>query len=178
MYMACRAVHLETLKDMSAQTTVNVIIRFQAKRPGIRTICCDNRTNLTGAKTEFDSTIEEWNESELPDSLRLKGIEWKFGPPNASHWGGIYERLVQSAKKHLRLVLTKEAVDVDVFTTLLRGVESVLNNCPLTYVTANSKDVEALMPFNFLCPGVTMASNVHNIPPAPPGSRNDLRCTR
>jgi hypothetical protein len=170
MCMACRAVHLEMLNDMSAQTTINAIIRFQSKRPGIKTICCYNGTNLTGAKTELDGAIEEWNESELADSLRLKGIEWKFGPPNASHWGGIYERMVQSAKKHLKLVLTREAVDVDVFTTLFRGVESVLNNHPLTIVTADSKDVDALTPFNFLCPGVTMALNVHIISPAPPGS--------
>jgi hypothetical protein len=57
--MACRAVHLEPLKDMSAQTTINAIIRFQARRPGIRTIFCDNGTNLTGAKTELDGAIEE-----------------------------------------------------------------------------------------------------------------------
>jgi hypothetical protein len=48
---------------------------------------------------------------------------------------------------------------------------------PLTYVTADSKDVDELMLFNFLCPGVTVASNVHIIHPGPPGSGNDLRCT-
>jgi hypothetical protein len=175
--MSCRAVHFEALKDMSTKTCINAIARFQARRPGLRTIFCDNGTNFTGAQTELNMAVDAWNNSEMVENLHLEGIEWQFGPPNASHWGGVYERLVQSAKKHLKVLLSEEALDSDVFLTILGGVESVMNNRPLTYVSADSKDPEALTPFNFLCPGVVVGSTVHVIPPVPPGDGIDLRHT-
>jgi hypothetical protein len=55
----------------------------------------------------------------------------------------VYERLVQSTKSHLKTVLTKKVLDSDVFLTLLMGVESVINNRPITYVSADSRDPEA-----------------------------------
>ena len=173
--MACRAIHFEALKDMSTSTCINAIARFQARRPGLRTIYCDNGTNFVGAQSELAVAVDAWNDSGMVDKLRLEGIEWHFGPPNASHWGGVYERLVQSAKKHLKVVLSKEALDSDVFVTILGGVESVMNNRPLTYVSADSRDPEALTPFNFLCPGVVVGSTVHVIPPVPLGDGTNLR---
>jgi hypothetical protein len=126
--MACRAVHFEALKDMSTSTCINALARFQARRPGLRVIWCDNGTNFVGAQNELDKAVDAWNSTEMVDQLRLEGIERKFGPPNASHWGGVYERLVQSAKKHLKVLLPEEALDSDVFVTVLGGVESVMNN--------------------------------------------------
>jgi hypothetical protein len=58
---------------------------------------------------------------------------------------------------------------------VLGGVESVMNNRPLTYVSADSRDPEALTPFNFVCPGVTVGSTVHVIPPVPMGNGANLR---
>jgi hypothetical protein len=170
--MACRAVHFEALKDMSTSTYITATARFQAKRPGLRTMYCDNETNFVGAQTELTKAVDAWNNSDTVDKLRLEGIEWQFGPPNASHWGGVYKRLVQSAKK---VLLLDEALDSDVFVTILGGVESVMNNRPLAYVSADSKDPEALTPFNFLCHGVVVGSTVHVIPPVPPGDGTNLR---
>jgi hypothetical protein len=173
--MACRAVHFESLKSMDTQTCINAIARFQARRPGLRKIFCDNGTNFVGARSELNQAVDEWNNSGLIEELRLEGIEWRFGPPAASHWGGVYERLVRSAKSHLKTILTKEALDSDVFLTILLGVESVMNNRPITYVSADSRDPEALTPFNFLCPGVVVCSTVHVIPPVPSENTVDIR---
>jgi hypothetical protein len=173
--MACRAVHFESLKSMDTQTCINAIARFQARRPGLRKIFCDNGTNFVGTRSELDQAVDEWNSSELVEELRLEGIEWKFGPPAASHWGGVYERLVRSAKNHLKTILTKEALDSNILLTLLMGVESVMNNRPITYVSADSRDPEALTPFNFLCPGVVVGSTVHVIPPVLPGDTVSMR---
>jgi hypothetical protein len=100
---------------------------------------------------------------------------WKFGPPATNNWGGIYERMVWSTKKHLTILLKKEALDSDIFITVLGGMESMLNNRRLTYASADSRDPEVLTPFNFVCPGVTVGSTVHVIPPVPPGDGNNLR---
>jgi hypothetical protein len=167
MCMTCRAIHFEALKDMTSQTTINAILRFQARRPGLLIIYYDNGTNFVGSWTELSQAVEAWNNSEMVEDLRLRGVEWKFGPLAA--------RMVRSTKKHLNILLTKEAFDSDVFNTVLGGVESMLNNRPLMYASADSRDPEVLTPFNFMCPGVTVGSTVHVIPPTPPGDGNNLR---
>jgi hypothetical protein len=48
-------------------------------------------------------------------------------------------------------------------------------NRPITYVSADSRDPEALTPFNFLCPGVVVCSTVHVIPPVPSENTVDMR---
>jgi hypothetical protein len=73
--LPCRAVHFEALKDMSTSTCINAIARFQARRPGLRTIFCDNGTNFVGAQTELTKAVDAWNSTDMVDNLRLEGIE-------------------------------------------------------------------------------------------------------
>jgi hypothetical protein len=79
--MACRGVYFEVLKDMSTSTCINAIAWFQAKRPGLRTIYCDNSTNFVRTQTELTKAVDVWNNSNMVDKLGLEGIEWQFGPP-------------------------------------------------------------------------------------------------
>ena len=79
-----------------------------------------------------------WNSSATAEVLQLRGIEWKFGPPNTPHWGGVWERLVKSAKKHLGALLSKDNLDVETFATVLVEVEGIMNRHPLTYVSSDS----------------------------------------
>ena len=76
--MACRAIHFEALKDMSTRTCINALARFQARRPGLRIVYCDNGTNFVGAETELEVAVERWNSSEMAEELSVKGIEWKL----------------------------------------------------------------------------------------------------
>jgi hypothetical protein len=76
--MTCRAVHFESLKSMDTQTCINAIASFQARRPGLRKIFCDNGTNFVGARSKLDQAMDEWNSSELVEEFRLEGIELKI----------------------------------------------------------------------------------------------------
>ena len=116
-----------------------------------------------------------WNHSALVGILQLRGVEWRFGPPNTPHWGGIWERLVKSAKKHLSMLLTSDHLELDVFATVLVEVEGIMNRRPLTYVSSDHKDLDMLTPADFLYPGVTLHSSVHVLPPSPPGDGEALR---
>ena len=89
--------------------------------------------------------------------------------------GGIWERLVRSAKKHLSAILSSENLDVDVFATVLVEVEGILNRRPLTYVSADHRDLDVLTPADFLYPGVSVHTSVHVLPPSPPGDGEALR---
>ena len=120
--LACRAVHFEMLKDMTP-TAINALVRFHSRHPGLRVLYSDNGTNFRGADGELKRAVAAWNSSVAAEALQLSGIEWKFGPPNTPHWGGIWEHLVKSTKKHLSALLSKDNLDVETFATVLVEVE-------------------------------------------------------
>ena len=99
----------------------------------------------------------------------MNGLEWSFNPPVAPHRGGVWERLVRSAKKHLTFVLQEENLGIETLTTALAKVEFVINSRPLTHVGVDAKDEAVLSPMDFLCPGVHAHSRDEILPPAPPG---------
>ena len=46
--MTTRAVHFELLRDMTSSTFINAVVRFHARRPGLRNLFSDNGTNIRG----------------------------------------------------------------------------------------------------------------------------------
>ena len=173
--LGCRAVHVEVLQDMSTPTTINALVRFHARRPGLRVLYSDNGTNFRGADAELKKAVEAWNNSSMVETMHLSGIEWRFGPPNCPWFGGIWERLIKSVKKHLAAVLSEEVLQLDVFTTVLVEVEGILNRRPLTYASSDVRDPTVLTPNDFLYPGVVFSSSVRVLPPVPPGGGESLR---
>ena len=92
------------------------MIRFHARRPGLRVLYSDCGTNFKGADRDLRRAVESWNSSTAGELL-VKGIAWNFGPPHSPHWGGIYERLIREAKKHLSILVGSTVLDIDVFAT-------------------------------------------------------------
>ena len=85
--LGCRAVHMELLKDMSTPTTINALMRFQSRRPGLKVLYSDNGTNFKGADNELKKAVSSWNNAKLITELQLRGVEWRFGPPHMPHAG-------------------------------------------------------------------------------------------
>ena len=164
--LACRAVHFEVLRSMSASCFIDALLRFQARRPAIRHLYSDNGTNFTASDKELRAEMEAWNLSATPE-LRLTGIQWTFNPPVAPHRGGVWERLVQSAKKHLAFVLNQDNLHIETFATVLAQAELAMNSRPITHV-GDEPGIHALRPIDFLCPGIYASSGCDLVPPSPP----------
>ncbi|KFD49835.1 hypothetical protein M513_09302 [Trichuris suis] len=77
-------------------------------------------------------------------------IRWVFSPPGAPHFGGIWERMIRTAKDALLRVLNGNAVSDEVLLTALSEVESLLNARPLTHVSIDPSDPEPLTSNHFL----------------------------
>ena len=149
--LATRAVHLEVANALDVDCFLMALRRFVARRAATpRAIWCDNGTNLVAGEKEIRQSLAEWNQAQIADELSQRGIEWNFIPPAASHMGGVWERLVASTKRALRVVLGSQCVADDVLQTVLAEVEFVINSRPLTYVSADVKDAEPLTPNHFL----------------------------
>ena len=146
-----RAVHFEIVETISAPSLLNAIIRFRSRFPGVRKLWSDAGTNFVGAEKLLEKALitakERGEQNPLP-------IEWQRVPPHAPHRAGVWERLVKSAKRILAALLGKQDVSLDVFRTVLHQAEYILNHRPITQVSSDPRDMEALTPAHFIHPGI------------------------
>ena len=99
---------------------------------------------------ELEEAIRGWNNTRLYQELQQKGVKWTFHPLTAAHMSGVWERLVQSAKKHLKAVVGDRLLSEFVLRTLFTEVEFSMNNRPIVAALDDPADLEALTPNHFL----------------------------
>ncbi|XP_067947248.1 uncharacterized protein [Watersipora subatra] len=94
-----RAIHIETLDDLSADALINALRCFICIRGPVKTIRCDNGTNFVGASNEFAKELEKLDsKSYLGRYFQQAQINFEFNVPNASHAGGIWERQIRNVR--------------------------------------------------------------------------------
>ena len=100
---------------------------------------------------ELRDGFKRLDKQAICDRLSRQSIEWRFNPPAASHQGGVWERVIRSVRK-IMLALTDQQQQLtdEEFFTLAAEVERILNNRPLTSVSSDPTDLEALTPNSLL----------------------------
>ncbi|XP_074653617.1 uncharacterized protein LOC141907774 [Tubulanus polymorphus] len=158
--LATRAVHLEVAYSLDTDSFIMALRRFIARRGKPKRIYSDNGTNFTGGEKELRDQLTKLNQTKIADATSQDHIQWYFNPPAASHMGGVWERLVQSVKRNLKVVLGKQIVTDEVLHTVFTEVEAVVNSRPLTYVNSSHDEPEAITPSHFL-----LGKTNPNLPP-------------
>jgi len=152
--LVSRAAHLEIVHSLDTDSYINALRRFIARRGNVKLIRSDNGTNLVACNKELLACIKKWNCSQIDEACRIRNVDWKFQPANASHFGGVFEREIRTVRKILNSLLNEFSNQVtmtdELLTTLMCEVECVLNSRPLTPVTTDSDDLEALTPNHLL----------------------------
>ena len=93
--------------------------------------------------------MNEWGKDKIESDLAQKKIVWKFNPPGAPHFGGIWERLVQSFKVMIAILDNRSLTD-EVLSTTMCLVEQTLNARPMTALSDDPEDLTALTPNHLL----------------------------
>ena len=99
-------------------------------------------------KKELEYLVQHQNQ--IRRDLVNRGIEWRWNPPGSSHFGGAWERLIRSIRKILSTLLREQTFNEETLTTFLCEAESIMNNRPLTPVTADPRDELPLTPNHLL----------------------------
>ncbi|XP_032682074.1 uncharacterized protein LOC116849241 [Odontomachus brunneus] len=147
-----RAVHLELVGDYTASAFLAALHRFAARRGTPSTLWSDQGTTFLGASLELRTNLSDVLRQGGPVAQALvnDGTEWKFIPPSAPHFGGLWEAKVRSVKHHLRRVIGDRPLSFEEFSTWLARVEACLNSRPLCPLTDDPDDLGALTPGHFL----------------------------
>ena len=140
-----RAVHIEILASLDTDSLINGLRRFICRRGVPEKIRSNNGTNFVGADRELKRAIEDWNQKKIETFLKQHGIQWVVNTPTASHHGGVWQPMVRSVRK--ALMITKEQVLTDEsLATLMCEAEAIVNSRPITTVSDDVRDLEALTP--------------------------------
>ena len=148
--LATRAVHLEVAYTLDTDSFLCAFTRFVARRGNPVRLYSDNGTNFKGSEAVVRRCLREWDQDKIAESMLRHECDWVFSPPKASHYGGVWERLIRSIRRSLRSMLAEQLVDDEMLTTVLTEVEKVLNDRPLVKLTDDPEDYDVLTPNHIL----------------------------
>lgn len=148
--MACRAVHLEVAYSLDTDSCINALRRFVCRRGQVSHLRSDNGTNFIGAERELREALAALNHSKIQRAFLQEGIKWSLNPPTASHHGGVWERIIRMVRRILTSVLHQQTLNDEGFHTVLCEVEAILNDRPITKLSGDPNDLEALTPNHLL----------------------------
>lgn len=152
--LASRATHLEIAHSLDVDSFINALRRFISRRGPVKLIRSDNGTNIVAGHTELKIAIKALKNSNISDFCYSRGINWKFQPPNASHHGGVFERGIRTVRKIFCSLLNEFSNKVlmtdEILLTLFCEIEDIMNSRPLTAVSSDVDDLEAITPNHLL----------------------------
>jgi len=121
--------------------------RFASRKSLPRKLISDNASTFVSANNELKELFQS---RALKETLAREGIGWLFIPKKAPWYDGFWERLIALTKSTIKKVLGRAAVNLCTLQTIVVEVEAILNDRPLTYVSSDIKDEEALTPAHLL----------------------------
>lgn len=150
--MTTRAMHLELVSSLATDSFLAALDRFVGRRGLPQCIHSDNGTNFIGASKmlrEFHAFVTT-NKDRWVEHLAPMGVEWRFIPPRAPHFGGLWEAGVKSVKSLLTSIVGKQPLTFEELTTVLVRIEGTLNSRPLCPMRDDAESFEYLSPGHFL----------------------------
>lgn len=151
--MATKAMHIELVSDLTAESYIAAFRRLVARRGIVKYIFSDNDTYFVRANKELHELVEtqtEEFEKEILNEFTRVGTTWQFSPPAAPHFNGLAEAAVKSVKTLLKKSIGHTLYTYEELCTLLYQIEACVNSRPLCPISSNPNDNEVLTPGHFL----------------------------
>ena len=133
---------------MDVNSFLTALNRMMNRRGVPIEIVSNNGTNFVAANKELCELV--CKDERVQSSTANKGIKWRFNPPYAPHFGGVFEIMIKSAKRAIMAILKDADVNDEELMTAFSGAEALINSRPLTYQSAEVKDSIPLTPNHFL----------------------------
>ena len=89
-------------------------------------VISENKTYLSGGERELREAIKKWNQQKIESFLHQRNRD--LTPNEASHMGGVWERIIRSVRRILGNLLKEQLVIGEALRTFMAEVESILNS--------------------------------------------------
>ena len=132
---------------MSAEGFIEALRKFISRYGMPKTIYSDNGTNFTASSKELHRMFKAIQWGKIENECTQKGIIWTFATELAPFRNGITERMIQSVKKHLRIILGTAKLSRNHLDLIMQEVQLIVNNRPLSVVSPNEDNLVPITPF-------------------------------
>ncbi|XP_061182346.1 uncharacterized protein LOC133190670 [Saccostrea echinata] len=123
---------------MSSSCFINALRRFIALRGPVKLFRSDRGTNFIGAVEDLDVNAINVEDNMMKTYLKENRATWLFNAPHASHMGGVWERVIGSARRILDSMLIQDRgkeLTHEVLVTFMAEVCAILNSRPIALDT-------------------------------------------
>ena len=103
--LVTRAVHLETHSDLNTDNFPSAYRWFTCRRCQPLLLYSDNGKTFVGASEELKKSVKSLDKDKLYKTLAAVKTTWTFNPPYGLLFGGLSGRLIQNAKRKLKMML-------------------------------------------------------------------------
>ncbi|XP_029174047.1 uncharacterized protein LOC114942768 [Nylanderia fulva] len=123
MCFTTKATHIEVVSNLTTESFLGAFKRFISQRGKPIQMYSDNRTTFVGAQRQLKELYEFYRDQEtqrdLSQYFSSQGITWNFIPPNAPHFGGLWEAVVKSAKFYMSRIVGQAHLTFEESQTVL-----------------------------------------------------------
>ncbi len=119
--MTTRGVYIDLLPKIDTDSFLMALRRFKAHRGTPHELYSDQGTNFKGGERELSAAFTAMQPT-LQNQLARQKNKFKFNPPGAPHFGGLWEREIRSLKSALNVTLGAQHVAEEVLSTVLTEI--------------------------------------------------------
>ncbi|CAB4009017.1 PREDICTED: uncharacterized protein LOC107357656 [Paramuricea clavata] len=149
----CRAIHIEVLQSVDANSFICALRRFFAIRGPPVLLRCDRGTNFVGGRSELNDALNSMDRGAINRCVTDQNCEWLFNPPHASHFGGAWERQIGTIRRVLEGMfssLGSHQLTHELLVTLMAEVTGIVNSRPIAMISADPEQPQPLSPNSLL----------------------------
>ena len=147
---------METLDSMDTASFKNALQRFEATRGTCVYLRSDQGSNFMGARNNPDDDYDALT-SELRERIQAdwekQGKTWEINPPQASHFGGVWERAIGQVRQILQgylLPRQERILSYDEFHTMILVAARIVNSTPLWEAPESPDEAQPITPQHLL----------------------------
>ena len=143
-------VNLEIVDDMMTNQFLLAFRHHCAIYGTPSLILCDNAKTFQKGDEEIQKLFQVIEDQTVPHHFAHKRVQMRHIPAKSPHWGGTHERLIGVVKMSIKKVLCRTLISLPELQTLIKEVQAVVNDCPITFVYHDVNDPEPLTPSKLL----------------------------
>ena len=143
-FLAARAINLEIVEDLSTSFFLQALRRHGSLFATPHIILSDNAQMFKRAEKDLQILLSHFELPLIQTALTHKRIRFLRIPTRSPHWGVVYETMIGLMKSILKEVLGRSLVLLAELSTLVKEIQAVLNDRPLTVINTDIHELQPL----------------------------------